>query len=63
VKGALLEVQDIAHASQVMLGNSVFAFVGGVFGAVQKKKVIDKWKKHGQVKTCEIDLLGARPIN
>ncbi len=63
VKGALLEVQEIALASQVMLGNSVFAFVGGGLGAVQKKKVMDIWKRHGEVQVCEIDLMGARPIN
>lgn len=63
VKGALLEVQDIALASQVMLGNSVFAFVGGGLGAIQKKKVMDIWKRHGEVQVCEMDLIGARPIN
>ncbi len=63
VKGALLEVQDFAEASQVMLGNSVFAFVGGGLGAEQKKKVLDTWGKHGKVEVCDIDLLGARPIN
>jgi pantoate kinase len=63
VKGALMEVQDIALASQVMLGNSVFAFVGGGLGALQKKKVMDTWKRHGEVQVCEMDLMGARPIN
>lgn len=63
VKGALMEVHDIADASQVLLGNTVFAFVGGGLGAVQKKRVMDIWSKHGDVNVCEIDLLGARPIN
>lgn len=63
VKGPLMEVQDFAKASQVMLGNSVFAFVGGSFGAEQRIRLVDKWSKHGEVQMCEIDLMGARPLN
>ena len=63
VKGALMEVNDFTNASQIMLGNSVFAFVGGGLGAEQRKKVMDIWSKHGEVQMCEIDLLGARPLN
>ncbi|MFW3145344.1 MAG: hypothetical protein ACMUIE_00855 [Thermoplasmatota archaeon] len=63
VKGALMEVQDILPASQIMIGNSVFAFVGGHGGASAKKRVLDIWKKRGDVQVCEIDLMGARPVN
>ncbi|MGA1820532.1 MAG: hypothetical protein ACMUHU_05940 [Thermoplasmatota archaeon] len=63
VKGALMAVERHAHAAQIMVGNSVFAFVGGTFGAVQMKAVIDAWKKTGEVTICSIDLIGARPVN
>jgi pantoate kinase len=63
VKGALMEVRKDALASQIMVGNSVFAFVGGTAGAEKKKAVIDTWKKRGDVEVCDIDLMGARPIN
>jgi pantoate kinase len=63
VKGALMEVRKDALASQIMVGNSVFAFVGGTAGLDQKKAVIDTWKKRGDVEVCDIDLMGARPIN
>lgn len=63
VKGALMEVERDAQAAQIMIGNSVFAFVGGTAGAVKKKAVIDTWKKRGEVKVCGIDLMGARPVN
>ena len=62
VKGALMAVESHAHAAQIMVGNSVFAFVGGTFGAVQMKSVVDTWKKSGEVTICSIDLMGARPI-
>lgn len=63
VKGALMEVEEFASASQIMIGNSVFAFVGGTAGAAKKKALIDIWKKRGDVKVCNIDLIGARPIS
>jgi pantoate kinase len=63
VRGALMEVRKDALAAQIMVGNSVFAFVGGTAGAQQKKMVIDTWKKRGEVKVCDIDLMGARPVN
>ncbi|MBN1538659.1 MAG: hypothetical protein JW939_00815 [Candidatus Thermoplasmatota archaeon] len=63
VKGALMEVEEYASAAQIMIGNSVFAFVGGTAGAVRKKALLDRWKKRGEVKVCNIDLIGARPIS
>jgi pantoate kinase len=63
VKGAIMEVENVSHAAQVMVGSSVFALVGGTAGAIQKKTVIDTWKKRGEVQICDIDLMGARPVN
>ncbi|MGA1872795.1 MAG: pantoate kinase [Thermoplasmatota archaeon] len=63
VKGALMEVEKFTHAAQIMVGNSVFAFVGGHFGLDRRKAVVNTWKKRGEVKICEIDLIGARPLN
>jgi len=63
VKGALMAVERYAHAAQIMVGNSVFAFVGGTYGAVQMKSVMDTWKKSGDVTICSIDMMGARPMN
>lgn len=63
VKGALLEVREKTLAAQIMVGNSVFAFVGGTLGLDQKKGVIETWKKRGEVQICDIDLMGARPVN
>jgi pantoate kinase len=63
VKGALMEVEDHVPASQIMVGNSVFAFVGGSLGAGKKKAVSDIWGRRGEVQILDIDLIGARPIN
>ncbi|MBN1391018.1 MAG: hypothetical protein JXA22_10305 [Candidatus Thermoplasmatota archaeon] len=63
VKGALMEVERFASAAQIMIGNSVFALVGGSAGLVQKRAVIDTWNRRGEVKVCNIDLIGARPVN
>ncbi|MEA3558669.1 MAG: hypothetical protein U9R75_05380, partial [Candidatus Thermoplasmatota archaeon] len=58
VRGALTEVQDFAKASQVMVGNSVFAFVGGTLGSEQREMVVNTWRRRGDVKVCDIDLMG-----
>ena len=63
VKGALMEVRKDALAAQIMVGNSVFALVGGTAGADQRNAVVNTWKKRGDVEVCDIDLMGARPIN
>lgn len=63
VRGALMEVQDHADASQIMIGNSVFALVGGTYGSEQREKVLEIWGRRGEVKVCDIDLMGARPVN
>ncbi|MFO8051912.1 MAG: hypothetical protein R6V01_09495 [Thermoplasmatota archaeon] len=63
VRGALTEVQDFTDASQIMIGNSVFAFVGGSLGADQREKVMETWGRRGKVEVCDIDLMGARPVN
>jgi hypothetical protein len=58
-----MEVERHAPAAQIMVGNSVFAFIGGTAGLEQRKAVMDTWKKRGEVMVCEIDLMGARPVN
>jgi pantoate kinase len=63
VRAALGEVSKLAKASQIMIGNSVFAFVGGISGLDQVKNVTETWRKRGKVTVCDIDLIGARPIN
>jgi len=63
VKGALMEVEDHVPASQIMVGNSVFAFVGGSLGAGKRKAVSEIWGRRGEVQILDIDLIGARPVN
>ncbi len=63
VKGALMEVEDHVPASQIMVGNSVFAFVGGSLGVEKKKAVSNIWGRRGEVQILDIDLIGARPMN
>jgi hypothetical protein len=58
-----MEVEDHVPASQIMVGNSVFAFVGGTIGADKKKAVSNIWGRRGEVQILDIDLMGARPIN
>ncbi|MCU0798365.1 MAG: hypothetical protein MUC62_01670 [Candidatus Thermoplasmatota archaeon] len=63
VRAAIGEVGKLTKASQIMIGNSVFAFVGGTSGLEQVKNVVETWRKRGKVTVCDIDLIGARPIN
>ena len=63
VRAAIGEVSRIAKASQIMIGNSVFSIVGGAGGMEQIRSLVDIWKKRGKVTVCDIDLIGARPVN
>jgi pantoate kinase len=62
VRSALSEADQFTTASQIMLGNSVFALLNPK-DPERLKKVQEIWARKGKVFTMEVDLHGARPVN
>lgn len=62
VRSALSEVDQMVKASQIMIGNSVFAMVPSKDTDLTKR-ISEIWGKRGGVYTMDVDLLGARPLN
>ncbi len=63
VKGALSEVDGVVKASMIMIGNSVFFLEGARDWVQHIGEGVRGWKERGQVFVCDVDLIGARPIN
>jgi hypothetical protein len=62
VRSALSEADRTTTASQIMLGNSVFAMVGPK-DEERAQLIQGIWARKGQVYTMDVDLPGARPVN
>jgi pantoate kinase len=62
VRSALSEADQVTTASQIMLGNSVFALMNPK-DPDPLKRIQEIWGKKGKVFTMEMDLHGARPVN